>query len=102
MLGISAIGWKDEEEEQILSANAGAFNVLEIVPARIFAQNKDYADIAKEYRESYGLWAYSAQALFFQSNVQSFANQQLADHFLVLSQHSLLFPVQRIFLLLED
>ena len=41
MLGISAIGWKDEEEEQILSANAGAFNVLEIVPARIFAQNKD-------------------------------------------------------------
>jgi sugar phosphate isomerase/epimerase len=83
MLGISAIGWTDEEEEQILSANAGAFNVLEIVPARIFAQDKDCADIAKEYRESYGLWAYSAQALFFQSNVQSFEDTAaVSEHLL--------------------
>lgn len=72
MLGISSVGWTDEEEIQILNANAGSFSVLEIVPARIFAKNKDYADIAKEYRDKYGLWTYSAQALFFQSNVQSF------------------------------
>ena len=37
LIGISAIGWNEEEEEQILSANAGAFNLLEIVPARILS-----------------------------------------------------------------
>lgn len=72
LIGISAIGWEDKDEDQILSANAGAFNLLEIVPARIFAKNQDWSDIAKRYREEYGLWTYSAQALFFGSNVQSF------------------------------
>lgn len=83
LIGISAIGWKDEEEEQILSANAGAFNILEIIPARIFAQNEDYFDIAKRYREEYGLWTYSAQALFFNSQVLSFEDQAAtSDHLL--------------------
>ena len=72
MLGISAVGWKDEEEHEILSANAGAFNFIELVPSRIFARNEDFGDIAKRYREDYGLWAYSAQALFYHSAVQSF------------------------------
>ena len=72
MLGISAIGWKDEEEHKILSANAGAFNFIELVPSRIFARNEDFGDIARRYREHYGLWAYSAQALFYDSAVQSF------------------------------
>lgn len=72
MIGISAIGWTEEEERDLLSANAGAFDFIEIVPSRIFARNEDFSDIAKRYREEYGLWAYSAQALFYDSNVQSF------------------------------
>lgn len=72
MIGISAIGWTEEEEHDLLSANAGAFNFIEVVPSRIFARGQDFSDIAKRYREEYGLWAYSAQALFYDSSVQSF------------------------------
>ena len=81
--GISAIGWEPEQEEQILSANTGAFNLLEIIPHRIFQQNLDYADLAKKYREEYGLWTYSAQALFFGSNVQSFENIEATQEHLL-------------------
>jgi len=83
MLGISAIGWKDEEEHEILSANAGAFNFIELVPSRIFARNEDFGDIAKRYREDYGLWAYSAQALFYDSAVQSFEDTAAAQEHLL-------------------
>lgn len=83
LIGISAIGWEPEHEEQILSANAGAFNLLEIVPHRIFQRNEDFMDIAKRYREEYGLWAYSAQALFFGSNVESFENTEATQEHLL-------------------
>lgn len=83
LIGISAIGWEPEQEEQILSANAGAFNLLEIVPHRVFQQRLDYADLAKKYREEYGLWAYSAQALFFGSDVQSFEDTEATQEHLL-------------------
>lgn len=83
MIGISAIGWTDEEEHGILSANIGAFDFIEIVPSRIFARREDCTDIAKKYREEYGLLSYSAQALFYDSNVQSFEDTTAtAEHLL--------------------
>lgn len=72
MIGISAIGWEHEQEDEILSVNAGAFDFIEIVPFKIFANKESPADIAKRYREQYGLQPYSAQALFYNSTVQSF------------------------------
>jgi len=72
LIGVSSIGWDDAQERAVLSANAGAFNLLEIVPSRIFVSQERPTDIAKRYQDEYGLWTYSAQALFFNSDVQSF------------------------------
>jgi len=72
MIGISAIGWENEQENQILSVHAGAFDFIEIVPFKIFANKESPVDMAKRYKEQYGLQPYSAQALFYNSTVQSF------------------------------
>lgn len=72
MIGISAIGWENEQEDEILSVNAGALDFIEIVPFKIFASKGNPADVAKRYKEQYGLCTYSAQALFYNSTVQSF------------------------------
>ena len=41
MIGISAIGWEHEQEDEILSVNVGAFDFIEIVPFKIFAKRRE-------------------------------------------------------------
>lgn len=72
MFGISSIGWSASQEETILHNVAGLFSAIEVVPSRFLQSKIETRQMAEKYRQHYGMEPYSAQALFYGSNVTSF------------------------------
>lgn len=76
IFGISSIGWSASQEKTILQNVAGLFNAIEIVPSRFLQSSLEAKAMTTKYKEEYGVTPYSAQALFYGSNVISFEDTE--------------------------